>query len=424
MDTLLQVVQYVLNMGATVILPITILILGLIFKIKFTTALKSGLTIGIGFVGIGLVVNLLTGTLGPAAQAMVERFGLHLTIIDVGWPTTASATWASPVAPIIIPVCLIVNLILIYFKFTKTLDIDIWNYWHFIVAGAFGYIVTDSLVWAVICAIIMEILVLFTADRTAKITTEFYGLEGVVLPTGSTTSFAPLGWVVGKVVEKIPVIGNLHADTDTIQRRFGIFGEPMMMGIILGAILGILAGYDVAKIFNTAISMGGVMFLMPRMVKILMEGLIPVSEAIRDYLQERYAGRDLYIGLDAALATGHPAVLSTALILVPITLFLAVILPGNHVLPFGDLATIPFYIAFIVGFRKGNIVQSVITGTIVIALSLYMATWAAPVHTELLSQAHMLPKDATMVSSLDAGGNLYKFAIIKLSELVKAIGLF
>ncbi|MGO1033522.1 PTS transporter subunit IIC, partial [Clostridioides difficile] len=41
------------------------------------------------------------------------------------------------------------------------------------------------------------------------------------------------------------------------------------------------------------------------------------------------------------------------------------------VLPFGDLATIPFYMAFIVCFRKGNIVQSVITGTIVIAISLY-----------------------------------------------------
>ncbi|MGO0916597.1 PTS transporter subunit IIC, partial [Clostridioides difficile] len=43
---------------------------------------------------------------------MVERFGLNLTVIDVGWPTTASATWASPVAPILIPVCLLVNLIL------------------------------------------------------------------------------------------------------------------------------------------------------------------------------------------------------------------------------------------------------------------------------------------------------------------------
>lgn len=425
MDKLLFVVQYVLNMGPTVILPLTIIILGFVFKIKFSQSLRSGLTIGIGFVGIGLVVNLLTSTLGPAAQGMVERFGLSLTVIDVGWPTTATATWASPVAPIIIPVCILVNLVLIYFNKTKTLNIDLWNYWHFIVAGAFGYIVTDSIIWAVIAAIIMQLIVLFTSDKTAPYVQEFYGLEGVALPTGSTASFAPLGFLVGKIVEKIPVIGKLHADTETIQKRFGIFGEPMMMGIILGAVLGILAGYDVAKIFNTAISMGAVMFLMPRMVKILMEGLIPISEAVRDFLQEKHGTKELYIGLDAALATGHPAVLSTALILVPITIFLAVILPGNRVLPFGDLATIPFYMAFIVCFRKGNIVQSVITGTIVIAFSLYMATAIAPVHTELLKQAKLsLPEGTTLVSSIDAGGNLYKFAIYKLSELVKMLGIF
>ena len=424
MDKVLAVVQYILNMGPTVILPITILILGLIFKIKFSKALKSGLTIGIGFVGINLVVNLLTTTLGPAAQAMVERFGLSLTIIDVGWPMTASATWASPVAPLLIPICLIVNLILIYFNKTKTLNIDLWNYWHFIVAGATGYIVTGSYVWAIICAIIMECLVLYTADKTAPYVQEFYGLEGICLPTGSTTSFAPLGYLVGKVVEKIPGINKLNADPDSIQKRFGIFGEPMMMGIILGLILGTLAGYEVSEIFNVGMSMGAVMFLMPRMVKILMEGLVPISEAVRDFLQEKYEGRDLYIGLDAALATGHPSVLSTALILVPITLLLAVILPGNKVLPFGDLATIPFYVAFIVCFRKGNIVQSVITGTIVLAISLYMSTNYAPVHTELLQQANMMPKGAAIVSSIDTGGNLFKWAILKLSQLVSGLGIF
>lgn len=424
MDKVLAVVQYILNMGPTVILPITILILGLIFKIKFSKALKSGLTIGIGFVGINLVVNLLTTTLGPAAQAMVERFGLSLTIIDVGWPMTASATWASPVAPLLIPICLIVNLILIYFNKTKTLNIDLWNYWHFIVAGATGYIVTGSYVWAIICAIIMECLVLYTADKTAPYVQEFYGLEGICLPTGSTTSFAPLGFLVGKLVEKIPGINKLNADPESIQKRFGIFGEPMMMGIILGSILGTLAGYEVSEIFNVGMSMGAVMFLMPRMVKILMEGLVPISEAVRDFLQEKYEGRDLYIGLDAALATGHPSVLSTALILVPITLFLAVILPGNKVLPFGDLATIPFYVAFIVCFRKGNIVQSVITGTIVLAISLFMATNYAPVHTELLQQANMMPKGAAIVSSIDTGGNLFKWAILKLSQLVSGLGIF
>ena len=424
MDKVLAVVQCILNMGPTVILPITILILGLIFKIKFSKALKSGLTIGIGFVGINLVVNLLTTTLGPAAQAMVERFGLSLTIIDVGWPMTASATWASPVAPLLIPICLIVNLILIYFNKTKTLNIDLWNYWHFIVAGATGYIVTGSYVWAIICAIIMECLVLYTADKTAPYVQEFYGLEGICLPTGSTTSFAPLGYLVGKVVEKIPGINKLNADPESIQKRFGIFGEPMMMGIILGLILGTLAGYEVSEIFNVGMSMGAVMFLMPRMVKILMEGLVPISEAVRDFLQEKYEGRDLYIGLDAALATGHPSVLSTALILVPITLFLAVILPGNKVLPFGDLATIPFYVAFIVCFRKGNIVQSVITGTIVLAISLFMSTNYAPVHTELLQQANMMPEGAAIVSSIDTGGNLFKWAILKLSQLVSGLGIF
>ena len=424
MNKVLAVVQYILNMGPTVILPITILILGLIFKIKFSKALKSGLTIGIGFVGINLVVNLLTTTLGPAAQAMVERFGLSLTIIDVGWPMTASATWASPVAPLLIPICLIVNLLLIYFNRTKTLNIDLWNYWHFIVAGATGYIVTGSYVWAIICAIIMECLVLYTADKTASYVQDFYGLEGICLPTGSTTSFAPLGYLVGKVVEKIPGINKLNADPDSIQKRFGIFGEPMMMGIILGLILGALAGYGVSEVFNVGMSMGAVMFLMPRMVKILMEGLVPISEAVRDFLQEKYEGRDLYIGLDAALATGHPSVLSTALILVPITLFLAVILPGNRVLPFGDLATIPFYVAFIVCFRKGNIVQSVITGTIVLAISLLMATNYAPVHTELLQQANMMPKGAVIVSSIDTGGNLFKWGILKLSQLVCKLGIF
>lgn len=166
------------------------------------------------------------------------------------------------------------------------------------------------------------------------------------------------------------------------------------------------------------------MLLMPRMVRILMEGLIPISESIRDFLQAKYGDRELYIGLDAAVATGHPAVISTALILVPITLFLAVILPGNKVLPFGDLATIPFYMAFIVCFRKGNIVQSVITGTIVIAISLYMATNFADVHTQLLQQANMMPEGTTMVTSIDTGGNLLKWGILKLSQLVSSFGIF
>lgn len=84
MKAINDVVQYILNLGPTVMLPIMILIIALIFRVPFGKALRSGLTIGIGFVGINLVIGVLSDNLGPAAQAMVERFGFHLTVIDTG----------------------------------------------------------------------------------------------------------------------------------------------------------------------------------------------------------------------------------------------------------------------------------------------------------------------------------------------------
>ncbi|MBO0998791.1 PTS galactitol transporter subunit IIC [Bacillus sp. SD075] len=422
MDKLLSVVQEVLNLGPTVILPIAILIIGMMFGTGFKKAFKSGIIIGIGFVGINLVINLLITNLGPAAQQMVERFGLNLTVIDTGWPSAAALSFASPVAAILIPICFFINIALILLKLTKTLNIDIWNYWHFIAAGATGYVVTGSWWFAILCTVFYQLAVLFVADKTAPMVQKFYGLEGISLPTGSTAAFAPIGILVGMFISKIPGIRNLHADPESIQKRFGIFGEPMMMGLFLGCVIGLLAGYGPGEIFQTGISLGAVMLLLPRMVKILMEGLIPISEAARSFLQKRYGDRELYIGLDAALAVGHPAVLSTALILVPITLFLAVILPGNKVLPFGDLATIPFYVAFVVGFLRGNIVHSVLAGTVMIAFSLYMATDFAIIHTQMMEGAKFdMPEGATLISSLDMGGNLFNWIILKFSQLWASI---
>jgi PTS system galactitol-specific IIC component len=353
---------------------------------------------------------------------MVERFGFHLTVIDTGWPSAASAAWASPVSAVLIPICLVVNVILLLLKVTKTLDIDLWNYWHFIAAGATGYIVTNGNWWfAILCAVLYEVACLIIADKTAPLVAKFYGLEGVSLPTGSTAAFGLIGIPIGIVISKIPGINKLQADPDSIQKRFGIFGEPMMMGIIIGAAIAALGGYDIGGILKMGINMGAVMFLMPRMVKILMEGLIPISESVRDFLQEHYGDREIYLGLDAAVTTGHPANLATGLLLVPITLFIAVILPGNKVLPFGDLATIPFYVSLIVAHRKGNIIQSVLTGTVVIALALFMATNFAPVHTEMMRGVYEFPKGATQVSTLDMGGNFLNWVILKFSQLVSGI---
>ncbi len=421
MKVLSDVVQSIINVGPSVMLPIIIFIVGLIFRVKPGKALTSGITVGIGMIGINLVINLLTTSVGPAAQAMVKRFGFHLTIIDAGWPAVSAGTWAQPISAIMIPIILVVNVGLILLNLTKTLDIDIWNYWHMIAAAATAYVVTKNWWFAILCGIIYEIAVLIIADKTAPKVAEFYGLDGISFPTGSAAAYGLLGIPIGWVVSKIPGIRKWDVDPQTIQKRFGVFGEPMVMGIVIGMLLAALGGYSVPNILKLGMSMGGVMFLMPRMVKILMEELIPIQEGAQKLLQEKYGNRKIYLGMDAALSTGSPATLATGLLMVPITLFLAIILPGNRVLPFGDLATIPFFAALIVPSRKGNIVHSVLSATIVMVFALLMATDFGPTLTSMMHGIVAFPKGASEVTNLDTGGNILNWLILKLSQLVQPL---
>lgn len=418
---LMDIVQGILGLGASVMLPIIIFIVGIVFRVKVKDAIISGLTVGVGMIGISLVLDLLTTSVGPAAQAMVERFGLHLMIVDAGWPAVAAATWAQPIAAVMIPVILIINLVMLALNWTKTLNIDIWNYWHMSAAAATGYFVTGNFFFGILCGAIYTVIVLLFADFTAPKVQEYYGVEGVSLSTGSAQGFAMVALPINWVLQRIPIIKDLNVKPEKIQERFGIFGEPMIMGIVIGGFLGFLGGYDLGGIAKIGMTMGGVMFLMPRMVKILMEGLIPIQESAQAFLQKRFGDREIYLGMDAALATGSPAALSTGLLMVPITLFIAVILPGNHVLPFADLATIPFFAALVVPFNKGNILHSVISLSVVMVFSLWMATSFAPVLTDMAQGIIKFPQDASMISNFDTGGNFLNWIFLELSELVKSI---
>ncbi|MBU5266677.1 galactitol-specific PTS transporter subunit IIC [Virgibacillus proomii] len=417
MESFVDFIQSFLGLGATVILPVAIFILGVFFGQKVGKAFRSALTIGVAFVGIFLVIDLLTLNLGPAAQGMVNRLNVELNVIDVGWPATSSIAWASVVAAFIIPLGLIVNAIMLFTKTTKVMNVDVWNYWHYTFAAAVVYTISGSVIQGLIAAVLFQIVCLKVADWTTPMVRDFYEMPGVSVATGSTISYAPFIFLV-KFIRKIPGLKNLHADPDSIQKRFGVFGDSMVVGLFLGIIIGLLAGYSIGEVIEIGMSMAAVMILMPRMVKILMEGLMPVSESARTWLNNRFGESDITIGLDAAVLLGHPSVIATALILTPVTVLIAVILPGNNVLPFGDLATIPFIVAFIVGAARGNIIHSIIVGTVMIALSLYMATDIAPVFTDMAMSAEIkLPEGSAKVSSIDQGGNLLNWLIWRFFEL-------
>ncbi len=191
MDGFVNFIQGFLDLGATVILPVAIFILGLVFGQKPGKAFRSGLTIGIAFVGIFLVVDLLVNNLGPAAQGMVDRLGVELNVIDVGWPASSSIAWASVVAAFIIPLGLAVNVLMLVTKTTKTMNVDIWNFWHYTFTAAMVYVVSGNIFISLLSAILFQVVCLKVADWTAPMMSKFYDLPGVSIATGSTISYAP-----------------------------------------------------------------------------------------------------------------------------------------------------------------------------------------------------------------------------------------
>ncbi|HER1285739.1 TPA: PTS galactitol transporter subunit IIC [Salmonella enterica subsp. enterica serovar Elomrane] len=425
--TLYTVVQYVLGFGPTVLLPLVLFFLALFFKVKPAKELRSSLIVGIGFVGIYAIFDILTSNVGPAAQAMVERTGISLPVVDLGWPPLAAITWGSPIAPFVIPLTMLINVAMLALNKIRTVDVDMWNYWHFALAGTLVYYSTGSFVLGLSAAAIAAIVVLKLADWSAPLVAKYFGLEGISLPTLSSVVFFPIGLLFDKIIDKIPGVNRIHIDPENVQKKMGIFGEPMMVGTILGVLLGIIAGYDFKHILLLGISIGGVMFILPRMVRILMEGLLPLSEAIKKYLNAKYPGRDdLFIGLDIAVAVGNPAIISTALILTPISVFIAFLLPGNKVLPLGDLANLAVMASMIVLACRGNIFRAVITAIPVIVADLWIATKIAPFITGMAKDVNfkMAEGSSGQVSSFLDGGNPFRFWLLEIfNGNIIAIGL-
>lgn len=416
MDAILTGLKFFFDtFGATILLPIIIIILALILGAKFGRAFRAGVTVGIAFIGIDLIVGLMWGSLSDVGQALVTNLGINRTVYDVGWPSAAAIAFGTDVGLAVIPIALAVNLILLVTRVTKTLNIDVWNFWHFAFVGSLVAVVTNSLVLGLVAAALAAAFALFLADWTAKAVQSFYGLPGISIPHLTTGPGVPFAIFVNWIFEKIPGLRDLKADPETIRKRWGIFGEPVILGLIIGLVLGILAfafnvpaGQPVlttiAKILGVGMNLAAVMLLLPRMVAILMEGLIPVSEAARDFMQRRASGREIYIGLDSAILIGHPAAISTALVLVPIAILLSLILPGNQVILFADLAIIPFVVALFAPLMKGNIVRMIVAGTLELGVGFYIATSMAGIFTKsAVNAGFAMPEGAVEIISIGDG---------------------
>ena len=419
-------------------MPIIFTILGLCIGLGFGKSLMSGLKVGVGFVGLSIVTALLTSALGPALNTVVEIYDLQLKVFDMGWPAAAAVAYNTAVGAFIIPVCLGVNIILLLLKGTRTVNIDLWNYWHFAFIGAVVYFASHSIAWGFFAAIICYIITLVLADLTAKKFQNFYeGMEGISIPQPFCAGFVPFAWIINKALDAIPGMNRLEIDAEGMKKKFGILGEPLFLGIVVGIGIGCLtcsSGSEIVDkipyILGLGIKMGAVMELIPRVTVLFIEGLRPISDATRELIGRKFKGATgLSIGMSPALVIGHPTTLVVSLLLIPVTLFLAVILPGNEFLPLASLAGMFYLFPLVLPFTKGNVVKTFVVGLVVIIMGLYLVTYLSPSFTLAAHDVYANTHDAAVsvpegfsAGSLDFAGSPFSGIIYYCCENLRWIG--
>ncbi|MDR1573326.1 MAG: PTS galactitol transporter subunit IIC [Clostridiales Family XIII bacterium] len=385
MEILGNIVQYILDMGAGVFLPIIMFLLGMVIRMPVRKAISAALLLGVAFTGMNIIIGFMTGAISPAASELVENTGRQLNVIDLGWTPVAAVTWAWPYAFLLFPIQIVVNIFLLAVGFTKTLNVDMWNVWAKVFCGVLMATVSGSLVFAFVVCAVMVVIELKFADVSQKQIFEITGIPGVSFPHAMALQgviIAPLN----RLLDFVPGINKVQIDSKVIRERIGIFGENHVLGFILGLFIGLLAGYDVQSLLILAIQASTGLLLFPMVAKLFMQALAPISDAASEFMKKRFPGKEIYIGLDWPFLAGSPELWVTMILLVPVILGLSLVLPGNSTLPFGGILMV-CYAPVALYICNANVLRMFICGVITMPVYLWVATYIAPTVTTLARAA-------------------------------------
>lgn len=376
MEIFQNVINYILNLGSAIFVPLIIMILGLLAGMKFKKAFMSAITLGIAFSGMSMVINYMGNAVSPASEALATNTGIHLPALDLGWTGAASITWSWAYAFVFFAVTLGVNFVMLIFNLTKTLNVDMWNVWGKALTAYLVYYVSGSLLAGFAAAAIQVVLELKLGDIFQRHIQDLTGIPLVTVThfmTSAAVFLFPFNWLM----DKIPFF-NKRADTNALKQKIGIFSENSVMGFIIGLGLGFAAAYGVSGSLNLAIQVATALSLFPMISKMFMQSLSPLADAMSEFMKKRFKDREVYIGLDWPILAGRSEVWVCAILMVPVFLGYAIILPGNQVLPLAGIINYSIAVGGLL-LTGGNLVRMLVLGIISMPIYLYGATYLAPI---------------------------------------------
>ena len=417
MTFLSSIIDSFFEFKAYVMLPFFIIIIGLIIRMKIGALLRSALQLGTGFAGVFIVFSFFVDNIRPAVETIMNVRGLDFPVLDVGWPPLAAITWSSSIAPLSIPFIILINIIMLATKTTRTVYIDIWNYWHLALIGAVLLSISGNYIIAFSAIFVITVYTIKNADWTAPYMSREMGLDGVTISPVSVIGILPFAELMDDIYDRIPFVKNWNFNPQTDESRLKHFAEPVVIGFIIGTLLGATAGYSFKDVLEMGIHIAAVMFLLPKCGELIGEGISPVSNSMREKIQSWFPGKEgLNVAVDTGILMNNKSVIVSGLILMPIALGIALVLPGNRTLPLGDLPNLLSVIAVTVLISKGNVIRSVLTGIPIVVTFLLISSSMAELITNLSQGTGMEFGEGQLITAFTDGGHHMRFYLLHVFQ--------
>jgi PTS system galactitol-specific IIC component len=420
--------------GPTIFVPVVVFILSLCMRVEPNKAFRGALYMGIGLTAFNIILGGLMGSLGPIVTEMVQNTGVNLPCIDVGWPAASIICYANQIGLFFIPFGLVFDIFLFTTKWTDTFHpTDIWNYYFFVFWAAIVQLVTGSFWMGVLAGMLLNLILLLLADWIAPAMECYYGYQGIVSTCYCSVNSVPFTILIKWLLKKLR-LDRITLNPEELREKFGFWGEPVTMGLLIGLAVSLIAKWQFlgdleswATILKTAIVTGAVMAIYPSVSGLFVKGLIPITQTLNARMRSGETNRkNMYIAIDPAVFFGEEATIATGLVLIPIMLAFAILLPSNIVLPLADLPALPFMVIGIVTVMQGNVFGAVIAGALWLGLGFLVNSDVAAIFTEAAKNVNAIPESAgqAMVTCLLVGHNIFGWLVYKAFAAPEGIRIF
>lgn len=353
-------------------------------KTSFTKVIESLTKFIISIMATSTLVVVLMRTYNNDIAKVIERTSLKLNIIDLGWTPAAIITWSSIYNLIVLSLMMVVNLTMLHYHYTETLDIDIFDMWHLSFVGLLTVYMGANIILSLIFVMGLGILKLKNSDLMKPTFDDLMNNQNSPMTsTHMNYLMNPIVFLLNEICSwTIPNIDKINFDSAKLNKIVGFWGSKFATGFFVGILIGIVGKITIKDTLGLAFLLGAFLELFNVIGSWLTSSLNPIIQVLSDKLNKKAGGQIRFIGLDWAFLSSRPEVWTVANILAPCLIIESFILPGNHILPLGGLIAMGITPSLLV-VTRGKVLRMIVIGVVEIPIFLWSATLSAPFITSM-----------------------------------------